>query len=183
MREGETSNQKKKKLKKEGRKTPPSGLAREQVLTHPPTNSPAGRGPADGLGNDVWLQTAYPLALCWPGLLTAFIQPSSPWPPSRTACDCGGEQAVLSTLSASAEFRVSQAPVKLSISTRTWNDSVKGGWGLLVRFEARAVLGFRDKTATPQEGESGSGKPALSLIKAGKEGGKGGQSAEMPLSS
>lgn len=110
--------------------------------------------------------------LAWASL-TAFTQPSSLWPPSRTAC--GGEQAVLSALSASVEFSASQAPVKLSISTRTWNNSVKGGWGLLARFEARAVLSFGDKTATPQEGESGSGKPALSLIKAGKEGGKGGQ--------
>lgn len=51
--------------------------------------------------------------------------------------------------------------------------NVKGGWELLARFEARAVLGFGDKTPTPQEGELGSGKLALSLIKAGKEEGNG----------
>lgn len=49
----------------------------------------------------------------------------------------------------------------------------KGGWGLLARFEARAVLGFRDKTPTPQEGKWGNGKLALSLIKVGREEGKG----------
>lgn len=38
--------------------------------------------------------------------------------------------------------------------------SVKGGWGLLARFEARAVLGSGDKAPTPQEDEGGSGKRA-----------------------
>lgn len=52
--------------------------------------------------------------------------------------------------------------------------SVKGGWGLLARFEARALLGFEDKAPrTPQEGEWGSGKLVPNLIKAGREGRRG----------
>lgn len=47
--------------------------------------------------------------------------------------------------------------------------NVKGGWGLLARFEARALLGFEDKVPALQEGEWGSGKLAPNLIKAGRE--------------
>lgn len=53
--------------------------------------------------------------------------------------------------------------------------SVKGGWGLLARFEASVVLGFGDKAPTPQEGDLGSGKLALSLIRLGGRKGMGGQ--------
>lgn len=35
--------------------------------------------------------------------------------------------------------------------------NVKGGWGLLASFEARALLGFEDKVPTLQEEEWGSG--------------------------
>lgn len=48
--------------------------------------------------------------------------------------------------------------------------NAKGGWGLLTRFEARALLGFEDKVPALQEGEWGSGKLAPNLIKAGREG-------------
>lgn len=82
--------------------------------------------------------------------LTACIQSSPHWPPSKTAC--AGEQAVLCTASAS------QAPVEAPISREIWKDTwsvvhVKGGWGLLAGFEAPTVLDFRDKTPTLQEGE------------------------------
>ena len=43
---------------------------------------------------------------------------------------------------------------------------MKGGWGLLARFEARVLLGFRKGT--------GNGKLALKLIREGTEGGKKG---------
>lgn len=113
-------------------------------------------------------------AQCWPGppLLPSF-GPASHWPPSKAACV--GEQAVLCTVSASVEFSASPAPVKASISRL---GMTRGQWerrvGLLARLEARAVLGFRDKTPTPQEGKRGTdGKLALRLIKVGREEGKG----------
>lgn len=49
---GEGGKSEKEELKKEGRKVPFSGLAREEVPTLPTHKLPS-PGPADGLGNDV----------------------------------------------------------------------------------------------------------------------------------
>lgn len=64
---------------------------------------------ADGLGNDVWLQTAHPLPpSAGLGLPYCFRSlPPSCWPPSKMAWV--GEQAVLCIAGTSVEFSSSQA--------------------------------------------------------------------------
>lgn len=51
---------------------------------------------------------------------------------------------------------------------------MKGGWGLLARFEARVLLGFRDKASKLLRKGTKNRKLALKLIREGTEGGKKG---------
>lgn len=79
-------------------------------------------GPADGLGNYMWLQTAHPIQPST-GLGLPYCLHSLPfhWSPFKNVCV--GDQAVLYPPRASVEFSASHVLVEVLISRKTWNNT------------------------------------------------------------